>query len=182
MCCSSNPNTHPNPPSHQPFTLSTHLIPYLQMYGAFWCSHCNNQKQALGREVYDDHMFQYIECDKVRQETHSLTWIHIHSYIPRQSSIPTIMSVYATRIHILWLTNSLHLTYAHWYPHNTPFTLQHPSKNTLQHTHTTIPTNRKDSISNTQYVHQKRSPDILHGKYKANITLGKRTLMSWKTY
>ena len=60
------------------------------MYGAFWCSHCNNQKQALGREVYDDHMFQYIECDKVRQRTLDLTYVQIHSYVHHQSSIPTV--------------------------------------------------------------------------------------------
>jgi uncharacterized membrane protein len=35
-----------------------------KMYGAYWCSHCNNQKQALGKEVYDNQLFTYIECDK----------------------------------------------------------------------------------------------------------------------
>ena len=33
-----------------------------KMYGAFWCSHCNNQKQELGLEVAKQ--FDYIECDK----------------------------------------------------------------------------------------------------------------------
>ena len=33
-----------------------------KMYGAFWCSHCNNQKQELGVEVAKQ--FEYIECDK----------------------------------------------------------------------------------------------------------------------
>ena len=33
-----------------------------KMYGAFWCSHCNNQKQALGVQVAQQ--FEYIECDK----------------------------------------------------------------------------------------------------------------------
>lgn len=33
-----------------------------KMYGAFWCSHCNNQKQELGVEVAKQ--FDYIECDK----------------------------------------------------------------------------------------------------------------------
>ena len=35
------------------------------MYGAYWCSHCNNQKQELGYEVVKEkQMFTYIECDK----------------------------------------------------------------------------------------------------------------------
>ena len=33
-----------------------------QMYGAYWCSHCNNQKQNLGREAVK--IIGYIECDK----------------------------------------------------------------------------------------------------------------------
>lgn len=33
-----------------------------KMYGAFWCSHCNNQKQELGIEV--SKLFEYVECDK----------------------------------------------------------------------------------------------------------------------
>eukprot|EP00596_Hydrurales_sp_CCMP1899_P009520 CAMPEP_0119035130 /NCGR_PEP_ID=MMETSP1177-20130426/2094_1 /TAXON_ID=2985 /ORGANISM="Ochromonas sp, Strain CCMP1899" /LENGTH=153 /DNA_ID=CAMNT_0006993065 /DNA_START=326 /DNA_END=787 /DNA_ORIENTATION=- len=33
-----------------------------KMYGAFWCSHCNNQKQELGVEVAK--LFEYVECDK----------------------------------------------------------------------------------------------------------------------
>ena len=33
-----------------------------RMYGAYWCSHCNNQKQALGKEAV--HKFVYVECDK----------------------------------------------------------------------------------------------------------------------
>jgi uncharacterized membrane protein len=33
-----------------------------KMYGAYWCSHCNNQKQLLGIEAAK--MFTYIECDK----------------------------------------------------------------------------------------------------------------------
>ena len=32
------------------------------MYGAYWCSHCNNQKQVLGREAMK--IIGYIECDK----------------------------------------------------------------------------------------------------------------------
>lgn len=36
-----------------------------KMYGAYWCSHCNNQKQELGYEVVKEkQMFTYIECDK----------------------------------------------------------------------------------------------------------------------
>ena len=33
-----------------------------KMYGAFWCSHCNNQKQELGIEA--SKLFTYIECSK----------------------------------------------------------------------------------------------------------------------
>ena len=33
-----------------------------QMYGAYWCSHCNNQKQVLGQEAMK--IIGYIECDK----------------------------------------------------------------------------------------------------------------------
>ena len=33
-----------------------------KMYGAYWCSHCYNQKQTLGIEAYES--FEYIECDK----------------------------------------------------------------------------------------------------------------------
>jgi hypothetical protein len=32
------------------------------MYGAYWCSHCFNQKQNLGTEAKE--YFEYIECDK----------------------------------------------------------------------------------------------------------------------
>lgn len=31
-----------------------------RMYGAFWCSHCYDQKQAFGREAYGK--IAYIEC------------------------------------------------------------------------------------------------------------------------
>jgi len=33
-----------------------------RMFGAYWCSHCFNQKQALGLEAKE--LFTYIECDK----------------------------------------------------------------------------------------------------------------------
>jgi len=33
-----------------------------KMFGAYWCSHCNNQKQVLGHPAVDK--FPYIECDK----------------------------------------------------------------------------------------------------------------------
>ena len=33
-----------------------------KMFGAFWCSHCNNQKQELGAQVVG--LFKYVECDK----------------------------------------------------------------------------------------------------------------------
>lgn len=33
-----------------------------KMYGAYWCSHCYNQKQNLGTGAYKS--FEYVECDK----------------------------------------------------------------------------------------------------------------------
>ena len=33
-----------------------------KMYGAYWCSHCNNQKKTFGNEAYS--AIPYIECDK----------------------------------------------------------------------------------------------------------------------
>ena len=33
-----------------------------KLYGAYWCSHCNNQKQLFGMEAAN--IFPYIECDK----------------------------------------------------------------------------------------------------------------------
>lgn len=33
-----------------------------RMYGAFWCSHCYEQKQTLGKEAYS--RVKYIECAK----------------------------------------------------------------------------------------------------------------------
>jgi hypothetical protein len=33
-----------------------------KMYGAYWCSHCNNQKKAFGYEAFS--RIPYIECDK----------------------------------------------------------------------------------------------------------------------
>lgn len=32
------------------------------MYGAFWCTHCYNQKQIFGKEAFS--LIPYIECDK----------------------------------------------------------------------------------------------------------------------
>jgi len=34
-----------------------------KMYGAYWCSHCYNQKQELGAEVVAAGMLAYVECD-----------------------------------------------------------------------------------------------------------------------
>lgn len=34
-----------------------------KMYGAYWCSHCYNQKQEFGKEAFDEHI-KYVECDK----------------------------------------------------------------------------------------------------------------------
>lgn len=33
-----------------------------KMFGAFWCSHCNNQKQELGVQTVG--LYKYVECDK----------------------------------------------------------------------------------------------------------------------
>ena len=30
------------------------------MYGAFWCSHCHEQKEAFGSQAMKD--FPYVEC------------------------------------------------------------------------------------------------------------------------
>lgn len=40
-----------------------------KMYGAFWCSHCYDQKQAFGREAYAK--IDYVECapDGVNSQT-----------------------------------------------------------------------------------------------------------------
>lgn len=40
-----------------------------KMYGAFWCSHCYDQKQAFGKEAYA--RINYIECapDGVNSQT-----------------------------------------------------------------------------------------------------------------
>jgi hypothetical protein len=35
-----------------------------RMFGAYWCSHCYNQKQALGKEAYDRGLVEYVECAK----------------------------------------------------------------------------------------------------------------------
>ena len=33
-----------------------------KMYGAYWCSHCNNQKKEFGVQAFSN--IPYIECDK----------------------------------------------------------------------------------------------------------------------
>lgn len=35
-----------------------------RMFGAYWCSHCFNQKQTLGSEAYEKGLVDYIECSK----------------------------------------------------------------------------------------------------------------------
>jgi len=43
--------------------LSKHLqSKHVKMYGAYWCSHCYNQKQMFGKEAFAN--IEYIECDK----------------------------------------------------------------------------------------------------------------------
>ena len=32
----------------------------VEMYGAFWCNHCYDQKQAFGQEAMEE--FPYVEC------------------------------------------------------------------------------------------------------------------------
>lgn len=32
------------------------------MYGAYWCSHCYDQKQRFGKKAFSK--IEYIECDK----------------------------------------------------------------------------------------------------------------------
>ena len=38
-----------------------------KMYGAYWCSHCFNQKQILGEEAFKN--LNYLECDKEGKDT-----------------------------------------------------------------------------------------------------------------
>lgn len=33
-----------------------------KMYGAYWCSHCYDQKQRFGKKAFQK--IEYIECDK----------------------------------------------------------------------------------------------------------------------
>ena len=35
-----------------------------KMYGAYWCSHCYDQKQILGKQVFEKNYVQYVECSK----------------------------------------------------------------------------------------------------------------------
>ena len=44
-----------------------------KMYGAFWCSHCFEQKEAFGREAMKD--FPYVECypDGFRKASNMMT-------------------------------------------------------------------------------------------------------------
>merc|ERR1712176_626822 len=39
------------------------------MYGAFWCPHCRNQKEILGREAFSK--ITYVECDKRGINSHA---------------------------------------------------------------------------------------------------------------
>ena len=36
---------------------------HAKMYGAFWCSHCYDQKQSLGQPAFRNSV-QYVECSK----------------------------------------------------------------------------------------------------------------------
>jgi len=40
-----------------------------KMYGAYWCSHCYEQKQTLGKEAFQKGYITYIECDKEGYES-----------------------------------------------------------------------------------------------------------------
>ncbi len=49
-----------------------------KMYGAFWCPHCNNQKQLFGKSVK---YIEYIECSLPdRQQTQICNNANIASY------------------------------------------------------------------------------------------------------
>ncbi len=52
--------THSSNPDN--IELAKHLTSVgAKMYGAFWCGHCNEQKQMFGREAVEE--LTYIECD-----------------------------------------------------------------------------------------------------------------------
>lgn len=46
-----------------------------KMYGAFWCSHCFEQKQAFGKEAMAD--FPYVEC--YPEGYHRVSTSHSHT-------------------------------------------------------------------------------------------------------
>ncbi|KAJ1438116.1 vitamin K epoxide reductase family-domain-containing protein [Ochromonadaceae sp. CCMP2298] len=49
--------------SAQALQLSTRMAKFdAKMYGAYWCSHCYNQKQELGQQAFKN--LEYLECDK----------------------------------------------------------------------------------------------------------------------
>ena len=37
------------------------------MYGAYWCTHCYDQKQRFGRRAFE--RIKYIECDRYGKNT-----------------------------------------------------------------------------------------------------------------
>jgi hypothetical protein len=49
--------------SERALVLSDNLLLYnAKMYGAYWCSHCFDQKQAFGKKAFSQ--IQYIECSR----------------------------------------------------------------------------------------------------------------------
>ena len=51
-----------------------------KMYGAFWCSHCHEQKEAFGSQAMKD--FPYVEC--YPDGFHKVRCISGHTYSIRQ--------------------------------------------------------------------------------------------------
>jgi len=76
-----------------------------KMYGAHWCSHCNNQKQELGKQA--SKLFEYIECDKAGQNSQYAlcrsknipgfpTWELYGQYFPGEKSLEELESLLST--------------------------------------------------------------------------------------
>lgn len=75
-----------------------------KMYGAYWCSHCNNQKKELGVEA--GRSFPYIECDKEgKNSQYPLckskkipgypTWELYGEFFPGEKSLPELEKLLA---------------------------------------------------------------------------------------
>jgi len=73
-----------------------------KMYGAYWCSHCFNQKQTLGAEAFKQ--LQYVECDKEGKDTQFFicqdkkipgypTWEISGQYYPGEKTVDELLSL-----------------------------------------------------------------------------------------